>query len=466
MDWEVKKYPMYYGGVKQVYPNIKPGSPFFSKAISVGNLVFLAGMAGRTIETGDVPSDNFEEQMLVCLDKVKGAMEEAGSSMDNLVKTLIVLRDREHYSLMWKTLLEYYQRHAPHLVEEPPAITVIQIASLAKSHYLVEICAVGVLDRTRPGWEVEKYPMYYGSTKQVYPNIEPGMPFFSESVRVGNLLFLSGVTGEVPATGKVASDILEDQIAAAHDRVRAAMENTGSSMSNIIKTYHFLSSMDYPLPEMKDEHAGYSPATARMWKAELEYFDRYAPSLLDEPPASTFMQARAPGNPDCLITIDVIGVISRDKPGWEVKNYPMYYGMRGFPRHLGDTRMYYASSVAVGNLLFLSGKTGESPYTGRVETDVIEEQMVLALDKLRMAMEEAGSSLQNIIHTIAMLRDLEDYPAMRKTELEYYLKHAPLLTVEPKAGMFNRPFSLATPRLLVQIDAVGVVSAVPSGLYR
>jgi len=127
--------------------------------------------------------------------------------------------------------------------------------------------------------------------------------------------------------------------------------------------------------------------------------------------------------------------------------------------------MYYANSVVVGDLIFLSGKTAESPYTGRVETDVLEEQMVLAMDKLRLAMEEAGSSLNNLIHAIVMLKNLEDYPRMRKTELEYDLEHAPLLTVEPKAGMFNQVHSLATPKLLVQIDAIGVVSNVPRGLY-
>jgi len=322
MDWEVKKCPMYYGGVRQVYPNIKPGIGFFSKAVAVGNLIFLAGFAGRTLETGDVPSGDFEEQMLVCLDKVKGALEEAGSSLDNLVKTFIVLRDKEHYPLMWKTLLEYYQKHAPLLMEEPPASTVIQIASLAKSHYLVEICAIGVVDRDKPDWEVKKYPMYYAGVKQVYPNIKPGMPFLSESVRVGNLLFLSGVTGEIPDTDKVASDVLEDQMTIALGKIRTAMEKAGSSMSNIVKTWHFLARMDYPSPEVKDERAGYSPATAPMWKAELEYFDRYASLLLDELPASTFVQARSPGNPECLIGIDAIGVVSRDRPGWEVKKYP------------------------------------------------------------------------------------------------------------------------------------------------
>ena len=65
MDGTLRKYPMYYGGVKQVYPNIKPGMPFFSKSAVAGNLIILSGSAGRTLETGDVPSGIFEEQLLI-----------------------------------------------------------------------------------------------------------------------------------------------------------------------------------------------------------------------------------------------------------------------------------------------------------------------------------------------------------------------------------------------------------------
>lgn len=453
---ELKRYPMYYGGVKQVYPNVAPGSPVFSKSVVVGNMIILSGAAGRTLETGDVPSDVFEEQMLVCLDKIKLALEEAGSSLENLVKTFVLLRDREHCSRMWKTQLEYYQKHAPFLVDEPPASTVIQVASLAKSHYLVEIDAVAVVKRDAPGWEVRKHPLYSGGLKQVYPNIEPGMPFLSESVEVGNLLFLSAVTGELADTGKVPSDVLEDQITVAHGKLRTALEKAGSSTSNIIKTFHFLTRMDLPSPAgVKDERVAYSPATGRMWKAELEYYERHAPFLLEEPPASTFMQVSSPDHPDSLIGIDVVGVVSRDRPGWELKKYPLYYGQRGFPRHLGDVKMYYSSSVVVGSLIFLSGKAGISPYSGRIESDVFEEQMVLALDRLRLSLEEAGSSMNNLIKTVMLLRDLEDYPQMRKTELEYYQQHAPLLLQEPPASTFIQTRSLATPRFLIEIDAIG-----------
>lgn len=459
MDWKVKKYPMYYGGVKQVYPQVKPGSPIFSKSVVVGNLIILSGSAGRTLETGDVPSGVFEDQMMVSLNKIKIALEEAGSSMDNLVKLFVLLRDKEHYPRMWKLMLEYFQKHAPLLVEEPPACTVIQVASLAKAHYLIEIEAIAVVRRDEPGWEVKKYPLYSGGVNQVYPNIQPGMPFLSESVAVGNLLFLSAMTGESPdgATGS-----LEEQVAVAHGKVRTSLEKAGGSLSNIVKTFHFMTRMDLPSIEVRDERVGYSPATARMWKAELEFYEKHAPLLLEEPPASTFIQVPFMGNksPDCLFGSDVIGVVSRDKPGWEVKTNLLYFGRRGFPRHLGDIKMYYAGSVVVGNLAFISGVVGKTPYDNRVETDVFEEQMVLALDNLKQVLEDAGSSMDYLLKTLMLLKNLDDYPRMRRIELEYYQKHAPCLLEQPPASTFINPRSLATPKFLVEIDAIGFVPGV------
>ncbi|MBW1802547.1 MAG: hypothetical protein JRJ85_17665 [Deltaproteobacteria bacterium] len=46
MSWELKRHPMYHGEVKQTYPNIAAGEPALSKAVVVGNVVFLYGMTG------------------------------------------------------------------------------------------------------------------------------------------------------------------------------------------------------------------------------------------------------------------------------------------------------------------------------------------------------------------------------------------------------------------------------------
>jgi 2-iminobutanoate/2-iminopropanoate deaminase len=147
MGEKVKYYPFYIGGVKQVYPNVHPGTPKYASAVVVGNLVFLSGMTAQDTRTGACLTDTISDQMVVCLDKVKAALEEAGTCMENIVKTLILLKDVKDYQMMRKTELEYYQKHAPRLVEEPPASTFMQPAALARPEFLVEIDVVAVLHR-------------------------------------------------------------------------------------------------------------------------------------------------------------------------------------------------------------------------------------------------------------------------------------------------------------------------------
>ena len=144
---EVKNYPEFWGGKKLAYPHVAAEAPKFSRSVVVGNLIFVSGCQGMNSETLKTDTDVFEEQMVIALDKVKMAMEEAGSSMNNVVRTLMLLKNLEDYPRMRKTELEYYQKHAPFLVDNPPASTFMQVASLARPEFLVEIDAIGVISR-------------------------------------------------------------------------------------------------------------------------------------------------------------------------------------------------------------------------------------------------------------------------------------------------------------------------------
>jgi len=147
VDSGVKHYPEYWAGKKLAYPHVAPESPKFSRSIVVGNLIFVSGCQGMNPETLKTETDVFEEQMVIALDKVRMAMEEAGSSMNNIVKTLMLLKNLKDYPRMRKTELEYYQKHAPFLVDNPPASTFMQAASLGRPEFLVEIDVVGVISR-------------------------------------------------------------------------------------------------------------------------------------------------------------------------------------------------------------------------------------------------------------------------------------------------------------------------------
>ena len=131
-----KTYPLVYGDQKQK----------FARSVVVGDLVFLSGSSGRTMETGDVSSDDVKDQMIVALDKIRAALAECGSSMDNIVKTVIYLKRLEDYDLMRATEQEYYQKYAPGLIEEPPASTFMQPQSLSRPSMLVEIDVVACLN--------------------------------------------------------------------------------------------------------------------------------------------------------------------------------------------------------------------------------------------------------------------------------------------------------------------------------
>ena len=147
MDWKVEYYPEYWVGKKLAYPHVAPEAPKFARSVVVGNLVFVSGCTGQDTLTGKPTSKNFEEQMNMALDKVKAAMEEVGSSLENVVKTLMLLKNLDDYPRMRKTEVEYYQKHAPYLVDNPPASTFMQVASLAKPEFLVEIDVIAVISR-------------------------------------------------------------------------------------------------------------------------------------------------------------------------------------------------------------------------------------------------------------------------------------------------------------------------------
>ena len=127
-----KTFPLRYAGVKQRY----------ASCVVAGDLVFCSGMTGRSLETGEVSSDDIAGQMVTALDNVKAALEEAGSSMEDIVKVVIYLKDMKDYQSMRNTEYEYYQKHCPSLLDEPPASTVLQVASLARPRVLVEVDVV------------------------------------------------------------------------------------------------------------------------------------------------------------------------------------------------------------------------------------------------------------------------------------------------------------------------------------
>ena len=130
-----KTYPLSYAGKKQR----------FARSVVAGGFIFLSGSSGRTIETGEVSSNDVAEQTRVALDKIRLALKETGSGLEHIVKMTIYLRNMGDYQAMRDAELQYYQNHSSPLVENPPASTVVQVVSLSKPNMLVEFDAIALL---------------------------------------------------------------------------------------------------------------------------------------------------------------------------------------------------------------------------------------------------------------------------------------------------------------------------------
>ncbi|MBN2321862.1 MAG: RidA family protein [Acidobacteria bacterium] len=79
------------------------------------------------------------------------------------------------------------------------------------------------------------------------PNAPAAIGPYSQAVRVGNMLYLSGQLGLDPATNKLADTGFEAQARQALENLKAILESAGFSLKDVVQCQVFLTDMDqYP----------------------------------------------------------------------------------------------------------------------------------------------------------------------------------------------------------------------------
>ncbi len=67
---------------------------------------------------------------------------------------------------------------------------------------------------------------------------------YSQAVKTGNLVFLSGQLGVDPSTKKLAGETIEIQTSQVFKNIAAVLAAAGAGLSSVVKTTVFLKSMD------------------------------------------------------------------------------------------------------------------------------------------------------------------------------------------------------------------------------
>lgn len=86
------------------------GVPPFSGAVMVGETLYLSGALG--LVDGKVPDDPADEARAV-LDAIKGTLEAAGMTMDDLVSVQIFCSDVSHYGAFNDVYRTYFTKEYP-----------------------------------------------------------------------------------------------------------------------------------------------------------------------------------------------------------------------------------------------------------------------------------------------------------------------------------------------------------------
>jgi 2-iminobutanoate/2-iminopropanoate deaminase len=80
----------------------------------------------------------------------------------------------------------------------------------------------------------------------------------------------------------------------------------------------------------------------------------------------------------------------------------------------------YSPAVVVGDLVFVSGQGPADAKTGEIVRGEISEQMKTTVENIRIILEGAGSSLENVVKVTVYLSDMDKFGEMNELYKEYF----------------------------------------------
>jgi len=109
----------------------------YSQAVQVKDLLFVSGQIPLHPETGDLVSADVQAQTQQVLENLIAILKEAGTSLQQVIKTQVFLKDMNDFSAMNEVYAKYF-------TQKFPARIAVQVVRLPKD-VLVEIDAIAIV---------------------------------------------------------------------------------------------------------------------------------------------------------------------------------------------------------------------------------------------------------------------------------------------------------------------------------
>ena len=80
----------------------------------------------------------------------------------------------------------------------------------------------------------------------------------------------------------------------------------------------------------------------------------------------------------------------------------------------------YVQANKIGNLIFCSGQLGINPETGKLVDGGVLEEAKQVFKNIQAILEEAGSSMNHVVKTLVLLKDIADFVEVNKIYAEQF----------------------------------------------
>ena len=80
----------------------------------------------------------------------------------------------------------------------------------------------------------------------------------------------------------------------------------------------------------------------------------------------------------------------------------------------------YSQAIKVGDLVLVSGQRPIDPATGAFAEGGIKELTRQSLTNMKAILEDAGTSMVNVVKTTVFLADMNDFAAMNEVYAEFF----------------------------------------------
>jgi 2-iminobutanoate/2-iminopropanoate deaminase len=120
---------------------VAPGRARISQAVEFAGIVYVSGIVARDPATGKTVTGGIAAQTKQVLTSIKDILEEAGTTVDRVIKTEVFLQDMDQFGAFNKVWENFFPVN-------PPARICIQAGKLGPG-FEVEITAIAAMPSSR-----------------------------------------------------------------------------------------------------------------------------------------------------------------------------------------------------------------------------------------------------------------------------------------------------------------------------